>query len=233
MDSTGVKRSISHRAFTVVELVVVVAIGSILIALIAGASNRVRLMSDNIGCVSNLRSIGLAIVSYAGDHDGYLPGPSYGSMPATYAYSLSGPYVLPVYLAPYLGSPTMENAVPHTCGTFLCPAYKYKKVLPAAQWNRARSYTAVYQLPQVQLSGGLMASPWGRPESPGLNMNSMPLKLSILSTLVNPSTAWAIMDADASANLGGDGLSPTPVHSKHWNRLYFDFHVEATPTQAP
>lgn len=223
----------SQVGFTIVELLAVMAVSAILFALVAGTAGKIQKAAQNTGCVANLRSIGSAIAQYANDHDGYLPGPSYGNMPSTYSYSLNGDNVLTAYLAPYLDCPPQENSVSHACPVMLCPAFKYKTSLPASQWNRARSYAPVYQLSGVTLSGGVVPSPWGRPATPGLNMNSSPLKLATIASLVKPSATWAIMDADSLSGIGGEGLSPVPVHSGHWNRLYFDFHVESTPTAAP
>jgi len=223
----------SRRAFTLVELCTTICILAILCALISGGLGNIRKAGENAGCVSNLRAIGAAVSLYASDHDGALPGPAYGNMPATYSYSLNGPYTLTTYLAPYLDCPAQENTTQHTCPTMICPAFKYRNVLPSSQWVRARSYTPVYQLTGVTLPGGMLPNPWGRPATAGLNMNDTPLKLATVATLVKPSATWMIMDADVTSNIGGDGLAPKPVHGTHWNRLYFDFHVEATSNPKP
>lgn len=60
-------------AFTLVELLVVVAILAILAALLLPALSAARERSKAAVCMSNLRQVGLAIQMYAGDYDGWTP----------------------------------------------------------------------------------------------------------------------------------------------------------------
>ena len=58
--------------FTLIELMVVVAIIGILAALALPALSRAQGRASRITCVSNLRQFGLALQLYAGDHQDYL-----------------------------------------------------------------------------------------------------------------------------------------------------------------
>jgi prepilin-type N-terminal cleavage/methylation domain-containing protein len=222
----------ARTAFTLIEVMAVIAILAVLVSVSLLGVREIKIRALNTKCVANLRSIGLAIGCYAADHGGQVPGPCYGSIPATYSNALNGPYVLTVYLTGYLDAAPQENSLPHFCPAMLCPAFDYKDTLIESQWDKARSYELVYQLSGVALPGGEVPSPWGRPQTPGLNMNTRPMKLMTIAELVNPATTWAVKDADASTS-GGVGLSPEPVHGGHWNRLYFDFHVAATSGGLP
>lgn len=63
------------RAFTLVELLVVVAIIALLIGILIPAIGRVRATAQQTTCLAQLRGVGNAVNTYAAAWDGWLPGP--------------------------------------------------------------------------------------------------------------------------------------------------------------
>lgn len=63
----------AKHAFTLVELLVIIAVVAILAALLLPALSRVKEKARRIECTSNLRQVNLAIRLYADDHSDSLP----------------------------------------------------------------------------------------------------------------------------------------------------------------
>ena len=63
----------SRRAFTLVELLTVIAIIALLAAILFPAFSRARENARRASCTSNLRQIGMGMIQYTADYDGYQP----------------------------------------------------------------------------------------------------------------------------------------------------------------
>jgi len=59
--------------FTLIELLVVIAIIAILAAMLLPALKNAKEQAKCASCKSNMRQIGLGVISFANDHEGYLP----------------------------------------------------------------------------------------------------------------------------------------------------------------
>lgn len=74
-----------RRAFTVMEVLVVIGIIAVLMAILIPAAERVRHQAYVDKCASNLRQIGLALQTYAQENHGNYPRTVYSGNPAAYA----------------------------------------------------------------------------------------------------------------------------------------------------
>lgn len=86
--------SIRRGGFTLIEMLVVVTIILLLMGLTAGGVSRALLSARRTQCMSNMRQIGLGILTYATEHRGRLP-------PTRHSASADEAWI--TVLAPYLG----------------------------------------------------------------------------------------------------------------------------------
>jgi prepilin-type N-terminal cleavage/methylation domain-containing protein len=64
----------AKRAFTLVELLVVIGIIGLLVAILLPSLNKARRAGNTIACLANMRSIGQALTMYCAQNNGYIPG---------------------------------------------------------------------------------------------------------------------------------------------------------------
>ncbi len=72
--------SLRERAFTLVELLVVVSIIALLISILLPSLKKAREQTKATVCLSNLRALGQGLMLYATEYDGRLPGPAHPAL---------------------------------------------------------------------------------------------------------------------------------------------------------
>jgi prepilin-type N-terminal cleavage/methylation domain-containing protein len=124
--------SISEAAFTLLELVVVIAIIGILASLLMPALARAKGKAQNTVCISQLRQLGIAVRLYSDDNNNRLPAAEIlPSMPIEPQQPL--PRICDA-LASYIGNATGTNS----SAVFKCPGDKegfFKTEGSSYEWN--------------------------------------------------------------------------------------------------
>ncbi len=117
-----------RNAFTLIELLTVIAIIGILAAIIIPTVGKVRESAKNAQCLSNLRQLSLAVIMAAADNkDVFLPALD-KSPPTILKY---GSWTLDIQ--PYIGNP---NASRYASAVMVCPS---RNIVPPLKTNFYRS----------------------------------------------------------------------------------------------
>lgn len=238
-----------RRAFTLVELMVVILIVITLASLTFLVVSRMRARADNVLAITNMRQIGLGIASYMSD-EGHLP-------------RFVGTGVSPVYcshgnhstrhanvLHPYLGLGE-QTSTDQYAEIFRPPGLKTSNMSGKKNWYELTCY-AMYSTNDVHKSkayfpkgvmadsAGIDVGPFGRtgtggnPTSEGWSPGVMDRALTKFSAdnggkIVDVSMIPAMLEINAEYPKA-NGSWPWPVPQKvlrgdHVNVLYFDWHV--------
>lgn len=194
-----------EKAFTLIELLTVLAMIAILAALLLLALNSAVESSRTAKCASNLRQIGVAIFAYANDHDGNLPVQYWwtdsAAPPALSCYP-GQPNGLG-FLAPYLGVEDTYLGLGVKPKVFDCPSAPGHYFFNNADIPNWCSY--VYQSPNTADYGAT------DPNLPNKAVNC---------------TASMALVTETAQIWGG---RPAPHKGKKVNVLYGDGSVETVP----
>ena len=201
----------SHRfqpAFTLVELLVVIAILAILAALLFPLAGSMRRSASSAVSVSNLGKIGTAIVTYAADNNGTLPGPTYAHLGPKYGATTNALlWHLKDYL-PYVNQPQNPTANKLYCPTFDYPAARSDGQNPVSTNKVTYSYNSA-----TDANGTFLALGYPSPPTPPMKIAGLAARDTRGKPLINESSQ----------------IQPAP-HGKYRNTLMLDFSVQAIPT---
>jgi prepilin-type processing-associated H-X9-DG protein len=155
------------KAFTLVELLVVIGIIAALIAMLLPALSKAREQAKMVECSSNLRQLAQATMNYVGDNKGSypqwcsslkLPGspPYWDALIYPYIYG-KGPVIAATGLPDYLGYQTLHKTTVYVCPALDSLQYIQTDILQGADtW---RSYMINGQVAGFGTNGALPAVP--------------------------------------------------------------------------
>ena len=136
-----------RTGFTLVEILVVIAIIGVLAALLFGVYSRVREKGRSASCQSNLRQIALAMQQYVGDNDGVFP-PIFVTVdkdtPNSKSYDwdeLINPYIKSRAIF-YCPTNKAESSWVYTGGNVAGYAYNF---LDLNRWGKTKSFSGQHE----------------------------------------------------------------------------------------
>jgi prepilin-type N-terminal cleavage/methylation domain-containing protein len=219
------------RAFTLIELVVVVAIIAVLTALLLPALAAAKDKAKRAACLSNLRQVGFAIQTYAEDFDGRIP---YGP--------IAPPFSNPSDFYPSTGAPT--SLITLQSGTLVglgLALQEYLSEQPRVLFcpGNDQSLNADAQLANVGLhqaqssyyyrhaGNTLLHDTFAATNNPahlllddlGTNRNGLPIRALVIDTIFL-----------CPPGLAGYGVLPSTNHRQQFaNTLFSDGHALSRP----
>ncbi len=199
-----------RRAFTLIELLTVIAIIGILAAIIIPVTGKVRATARKTKCLSATRQIGIAFLAHAGDHNDTFPVQINGALTA--ADPQSWVQQIGHYTDGYL--------------VFPCSEYRPKPGDPFATGHRMyNAYVSRNKFPNDQAPTRISQS-----TAPGRDVLMIE---QIISSNLNASTVvdWPNSNSWWHYPHPGSGRPVDPTHSNNIVRcvLYVDGHVNQRP----
>jgi len=215
----------SQPGFTLIELLVVIAIMAVLAAISLPTINKVQASSKSTKCLSNMRQLGTAVLSYPVDNNGYLPRSNNNIDPST------GKEGYEWNKAVYNYIPTINNKMTgkQVSKVFLCPAEKQ----PPDASNTCCQYTASFAMEDGSSSTKATGLDGNGPrtmasiEKPSGTILLVDGKIGNTSYIYSTESAstWSAFDSDIQKADPTGTVKVSFRHSNAINAVYADGHV--------
>ncbi|HUW33170.1 MAG TPA: H-X9-DG-CTERM domain-containing protein [Planctomycetota bacterium] len=224
------------RAFSLVEMLIVIGITSALGALLLAAFSRGRGMARDVVCINNLRQLGIAAKLYANAWDGYLPPLGYWKeYPSRYWWGRNSnpPDYESGFLAPYLGTAGKEGDV------YQCPAQPpgtYRQEGATKMPTTTYGYNGYFLCPEATpgYADRIKQRPWQTFQSLENPSHLFMFADTLLEWGKGKVTNTSFLDPPFLYSRGGWSINRTTTlcfrHSGSANVCFADGHVEAVST---
>lgn len=215
------------RGVTLVETLLVTGILAILLALSLASYRNVSGTLDRSRCLTNLREIGQATLTYAGEHQGSLPGPLGASLQFAHysARAETDPRSLVDYLRPYLDLEVAPAGQEKIAKVMVCPAGLKVVTAQGGSTQRGRFYTQTTQV--LTDDPNVKHYPFGYRYTDGRDVQNA---LRIV-TVAQPSRVQLLRDgvANSAASKADPGIPWQQSHGTFYNAVFLDGHGETVP----
>lgn len=217
-------------AFTLIELLTVIAIIGILAAILIPVTGMVRAKARQVACASNLRQIGIAFMGHAAANKDWLPN---GAARFASGKELMWDEAISPYLDGQFGSENANDVSGNRRGKdmFFCPSdtmhARYSSTWVRRSYSMARDAMATTSPNAPDTS-----KRYGR-QTAAFPAASRTILITERSQSNNYCGAYACFDiGGVGTQQGGDGMKDNLHPSKRFNYLFADGHVKnLSPTE--
>ncbi len=213
------------RNFTLIELLIVIAIIAILAAMLLPALQTAKEMGRRAACLSNQHNIGFAILEYSTDFDDYAPPPG-GNILPNWGPTAAGNYILiSGGVANFYGIMRLWNLYKISPDIYYCPTDQIKSINTLAKTQGFDYGLGFFKYQQPNFGGcNYLVSSYNYNDHICV---SWPIQVSKIDKFV--AGRYGLL-SDNSCDIGspnlGVGGTLYPAHVRYYNVFYADGHAE-------